>query len=517
MKTKACIGQAFRGFAAAWVLLAFAAPVAFSAQYYVDFQGGSDTNPGTSIAQPWKHCPGDTGATAVVASKQLAAGDTVNFKGGVVYVGTLNVNWSGTQPAPVTYEGSPAGWGSGKAIIDGNLVRSSAFYTSSSRSNVTIRSFELRNMAPGDSKAIKFQHSSGFTRIIIEKCYIHDCGSWQQEAPTVQGGGIMLYRPIACIVRDNEITRTGSSGIFMVGGSGSTVVGNHVHDYINWCIGASSETGMDLAGLVIASNRLHDFYYYDVGFRQTTSNRPHSNGIFIYRGSGGSVANVTVEGNFIYNDIVFTNSAGSYMINTSVANTGLKVINNVLINPHSYYALGLRDDSGGSVYNNTVYAPRCTPLLLDKTAGAFDLKNNIFVGNQSVVVWTQPADALFTCDYNAFAYDGGSSFAKQNSPYLSFTYLTFRLAFPLKEINGLGPLPVLDFVSTDGYPTNCAAMDLRLRADSPCVGAGADLSSLFAADFRGVLRPVGGAWDIGAHEWGAAAVPMPPANLRVLP
>lgn len=86
-----------------------------AAQYYVDFENGSNSNTGTSSGAPWKHCPGDANATGN-ANITLAAGDTVNFINGTVYQGQITVNASGTAGNRITFNGAPAGT---KATIDG--------------------------------------------------------------------------------------------------------------------------------------------------------------------------------------------------------------------------------------------------------------------------------------------------------------------------------------------------------------------------------------------------------------
>jgi len=90
-----------------------------SATYYVDFDGGVDSNSGT-IGSPWKHSPFDANATGNPASTTPAAGDTIQFKAGVRYKGSLLINSSGTAGNPITYKGT--GWGTGKAILDGSVL-----------------------------------------------------------------------------------------------------------------------------------------------------------------------------------------------------------------------------------------------------------------------------------------------------------------------------------------------------------------------------------------------------------
>lgn len=96
-----------------------AAESSFATIYYIDFDGGNDTNSGLSNLAPWKHSPGDPNATGNAASANLLGGDTVAFKGGVKYRGQLSVGWSGSSGNPITYKGNLSGWGNGKAIIEG--------------------------------------------------------------------------------------------------------------------------------------------------------------------------------------------------------------------------------------------------------------------------------------------------------------------------------------------------------------------------------------------------------------
>src|SRR5579864_8226566 len=99
-------------------LLATARP-GNAASYFVDYAGGADANNGTSTNAAWKHCPGDPSATGTPASTNLAAGDTVFFKGGVTYVLTaafspggntpgIALNWAGASGNPIVYDGNSA-------------------------------------------------------------------------------------------------------------------------------------------------------------------------------------------------------------------------------------------------------------------------------------------------------------------------------------------------------------------------------------------------------------------------
>jgi hypothetical protein len=94
--------------------------ISLAANYYVDFQSGSDSNNGISASTPWKHSPGDGNATGIPASKTLQAGDIVKFKGDVVYRGSIRIDGrfvNGALGNPIVLKGDD--WGPSKAILDG--------------------------------------------------------------------------------------------------------------------------------------------------------------------------------------------------------------------------------------------------------------------------------------------------------------------------------------------------------------------------------------------------------------
>jgi len=97
------------------------AHIARGATYYVDFEGGTDANDGLSIQAAFQHSPGDPEATGNAKQAVLQPGDSVIFKGGVVYRGALQVKWSGEEGRGIVYDGNTAGtFGQGRAILDGS-------------------------------------------------------------------------------------------------------------------------------------------------------------------------------------------------------------------------------------------------------------------------------------------------------------------------------------------------------------------------------------------------------------
>jgi len=165
--------------------------------YYVDFAAGLDLNPGTNPSTPWKHAPGDANARGVPANLTLQPGDTVVFKGGVVYNGTIVLPWSGLPGNPITYEGNSAGdFGTGRAIIDGmGRARGPLAYqfgfVGGERWNgvedvgvsyVTIENFEIRDLrylwndtGGGWNNGPQGIDIAGTgSNVTIENCWVHD-------------------------------------------------------------------------------------------------------------------------------------------------------------------------------------------------------------------------------------------------------------------------------------------------------------------------------------------------------
>ncbi len=105
----------------AFIAALAAAVPAGGATYYVDFDGGSDAYDGLSPATPFKHCPLDPNATGAADAIVLRGGDTVIFKGGVHYRGTIEVRANAVASNPIVFDGNTVGdFGDGRAIIDGS-------------------------------------------------------------------------------------------------------------------------------------------------------------------------------------------------------------------------------------------------------------------------------------------------------------------------------------------------------------------------------------------------------------
>lgn len=112
----------FRGAAVLVAVLALTLPL-LAATYYVDFAGGNNTADGLTPETAWKHSPGDAKATDLPKATTLQPGDTVIFKGGVQYLGEIELTASGAEGKPIVLDGNTAGtFGRGRAVLDGAQI-----------------------------------------------------------------------------------------------------------------------------------------------------------------------------------------------------------------------------------------------------------------------------------------------------------------------------------------------------------------------------------------------------------
>ncbi|MBS3961443.1 MAG: hypothetical protein KGZ61_06385 [Sandarakinorhabdus sp.] len=105
--------------ATAIAILMIAEPARVEAQttYHVDWQEGCDSADGLTPQTAWKRAPGDSRAGPVPRTVALGPGDTLLFRGGVAYRGTVVLRVSGDPERPIRLLGE--GWGPGRATIDG--------------------------------------------------------------------------------------------------------------------------------------------------------------------------------------------------------------------------------------------------------------------------------------------------------------------------------------------------------------------------------------------------------------
>ena len=362
--------------------------------YFVDFAAaGADTNDGKSQASPFQHAPGDANATAKAAAVQLAPGDVVLLKGGVEYDGTIMITASGTAAAPIVLEGgAQQGWGSGKAIVDGQDMRSLGVGVQGA-SYVVVEGFEVRNFD-------KTQGSTGIGVSGGDHCTVvgnqlHDIyyatdpvpggTAWEQQL----GTGISVENSPGTNVTANFVRDCGNAGISISADGGVSVTGgttscNEITN-MNWGVVAAlgdSVAGTHLEGIAITHNYIHDFDQYYV------CDAWHRDGVFVFaRPDDGTLTidKVEIAENYFEDN---TSALGSTAwIYLEFVCRSFNIHHNLLNQSRSYYGIRILGDGfqveGDHMIANNVIASRTlngqgsAGMHIMQSSGA-QIMNNVF-------------------------------------------------------------------------------------------------------------------------------------------
>jgi len=476
---------------------------AHAGAYYVDFANGDDSQNGLTPTQCFKHCPGDSNAVSAALRTRPQAGDTLFFRGGVVYHGTISIPWSGKKNKPIMYDGnSNAQWGWDKAIIDGDNKRYNGFFSDAKHlSDIVIRNFEIRN-CPANVKASwaggKGIFLNNCTVCTIINCAVHDIGYSKNDGALVPSGtGIKLVRADFCTVSSCDITCCGESGIAIDGSNNCLIVNNNIHDFITWGIDVSASSRLSFKN-VIAQNTVHDLYQFDHGFYKGQGDPPHTDYVFIRKADGFRPSHNIVEKNLFYNNRDFNDFGGTAMTFLSYADSTV-IRNNVYSNAHSYSACFFGWTSEGTqFYNNTVYSPKTSAVRLE-TKGNTDIRNNIFIGASSIITFEDSLDENnLTVNNNMYCMPQDDKCFARATPYQGWNFRAWQ-ARGYDANSRVLPLSAdFKFIHENGYPTQCQFMDLRPSLKSPCIGKGIVLNG-FSDDKNNIARS-SQAWDIGAFQ-----------------
>lgn len=278
-----------------------------AASYYVDNSSGSDSNTGTSTSNPWR-------TLDKINSQQFIAGDSIAFKRGGSWIGSIEMTRSGANGNPIVF----TAYGSGAAPILSNPC-------SGCYSNV----FVIRS-----------------SWIVIKDLLIKD---------THHAAIIMRAGSSNVTVSDNEITNTGI-GIFLQT-SNHTITRNNIHD-LNMVVNNTSNPDDDYGanGIWLEKSDNNEISYntckncrapsYDYGndggfvefWTGNNNNIIHHNWVentlgFIEIGGNdpnGTVSNNTISYNVLYNNLGFGCLHTDGNFRTPVEN--LRIENNTIVN-----------------------------------------------------------------------------------------------------------------------------------------------------------------------------------------
>lgn len=541
--------------------------------YYVDFAGGNDSNGGTNETSPWQHCPGDTNATGVPASRALTAGDKVIFKGGVTYVGQVNLTFSGSPGLPIDYDGNSAGtWGVGMAAIDcqsnyyhgfvaqhlvgpANNIVINNFDISHPKNNFGAPATNVVNTAqgsldqPGTTNLVLFLgDNSGYdqggifvygTNWVVANCKVHETENWwyralangstynpvfcQQVGIDIYGGNGVLVTNCTiwdigrdCIdVQGTNITIVGCN----MGGSNSLALTNR-----GW-FAVGVRVGGGIANCTIQHCAIHDGWQYE---GDESAQRCHAGDwIHMYGNNngildGGDPNNILIDSCFMYNDQAFNYANGTGNLYMEQDAWNITIRNCLIVNPQ-HMAIWT---SGGAVsnvnvLNNTIicFNPAVSggafALYAGSTVQNFNATNNLVVEsvNNSAampfVVLAAPPAETVFSDYNLYYNPLTVSYGSIRYTNVDLSLTTWSGATG-NDAHSMTGNPLFAYLPPTGATSS--AGKYYLSSGSPAVGAAANLSAIFSSDINGSNRTA--PWDIGAFMF-TRKLP-PPTNLRVV-
>lgn len=429
--------------------------MAAGATYYVA-TSGSDSNPGTQ-ASPFRTI-GKAAATA-------AAGDTVLIRQGTYNEGDLAPSRSGASGSPIVFKNYPG---------ETPVINASGHTTAIHHSQSYIR-WEGLEVTGANDRGIRVgseNYTSQSNGIEVVNMNIHDNGA----------DGVLFYGVRGGLISGITSTTNGTSGIG-IEGCYSTVVQNNKID----SPGIDGITCYRSDGITIDKNTIRNADLHPT---------EHPDHIQI----GVNSSNITITNNFVYNDNAYLTS-GTYLGNNMgifVEDTATaRVANNVIYkaNGYSFHVSNSQNVTGE---NNTIVEGWWGNFYSLGNCSGLTLRNNIFYardGSDNLNITSDEGRSGRTFDYNLFYRPSTSDMIKVDGSWYTFT-----------GYQGLG----YDTHGKFGNPSwvNVGARDMHLMSGSPAVNAGTSTGAP-ATDIDGVSRPAGGAYDIGAYEYGGTITPPP--------
>jgi hypothetical protein len=344
-----------------------AAPVAKATVYYVSPHGW-DSNRGTSPRAAWR-------TVGRVNRAAFRPGDTVLFRGGSVYGGTLFPRTSGYAGAPITF----SSYGRRRANIRGGITLVSKDWLVLDRLRVATR----RWRTAGDTHGVmSHNRGPGSTNIVVRDCAFVN----------VRFGLVLTnHGDRNWTVSGNVIRRTRDSGIVIFGtGQPTNVGGDHLLFEANRVI----DTGLD------TSIRYPKHGVYDVGtnttfvrnvIRRWSRDR-------VYPGAGLSIRahSTTIRDNWIaggpygiawtgYDSVRGTTQiSGNRIWGVSTAGIALTWQTGLIPTRESFVVAGNR-----ILTRAAPGSPRPDAIFLQRTLGTVSIFGNVVGGEHRYCLWVE--------------------------------------------------------------------------------------------------------------------------------
>jgi uncharacterized protein DUF1565 len=413
----------------------------------------------TNTAVNWRvnGVSGGDSSTGTVSSSGMYTAPPATAKMSVTVTAVSNADTSKTANAAVTVSpaAAPPPTSSGPALYvspsgndsnDGSLAH--PYATINKAANAATAGVTI-HVAPGVYQAVTTSKTGTASQRIR---YISDVqwgakvmGTSNSEAVWMQDGSYV------------DLVGFDISGGSRLGiennGSNVRILGNYVHNIAGSC-SSSGGAGIDNANYSASNDDIIGNIVGNIGPSIGSCNTVQG----IYLSNYGGVT---------ANNIVFAVSA--WGIQMWHAATNATIINNTVFNCYGGIVVGAGDSPGGVTADNTLVA------------------NNIVYKNTG---------------YGIYEYGATGTHNR---------YVSNLVTGNPTEVALLNGLSATAMVTADPQFVNYQANgtgDYHLKSTSPAINAGTSTSAP-VTDFSGGTRPVGGAWDIGAYEFGATPATWP--------
>jgi parallel beta-helix repeat protein len=446
----------------AFVFIMATAPIYAGTVYCVSGVSGNDSNPGTQLA-PWK--------TIQKAANIMIAGDEVIVAAGN-YPERVTITRPGINGAIISYTAT------GTVECRGFTIK--ADYILIDGFKVTATEASWNPPAYG---------------ICLEGKYCTIENNYAYYSP--RGGIQLLPASSNCVIRNNRCHRNGMVGL-EVHGSNHLVENNEVWGSVVYHTPTGLNNGDADAiryfgsGHILRGNYIHDIKYDDP---ENVGYDPHIDGFQTWADSYHTAAsNILIEKNLIV----------------------LPVYKTAAANGHGFM---LRDASYITIRNNIVITHGGTETGGNGgTCHHLSILNNTFVGRLDFLKSNWPLGiSLENCPYST---------VKNNVVYNQVNYALYLTSGTLTGLeisnnciyNENGSTPggthyPYDLWGLDPAFGNPAARDYHLKSGSPCINSGITRPDI-VDDFDGVPRPIGGAYEIGAYEYGSQSDTAPSITVQ---
>lgn len=428
--------------------------LAVGTQYYIDSVSGSDANNGLSPQSAWKTISKVQGEEH---AGRFVPGDVISFKAGTSYVGSLEIQHSGTSSSPIKI----TSYGSG----------SNPVFTSPAPGNVDQKVFAL----VGNYLIIE--------NLTIKGNKVPPSGNNGTVTDTTMG--VFLYQTTGSVVRNLDISGVGFG--INIDADNNLITNNHIHD--NELIVNSNDNGFNDYGGIgilimgdnnrISGNRLDNLKVPSYDFEIA------GEAFQFFAGVDEEVSGNIIEKNISANNGGFLEISGRER--SSFNNNNISY--NLLKESRRLFTLNVVSGIDATVVRNLNYfnntsiettnPERYPYIVLTNTnvnSDIFTLKNNIFYLK------------------NFLSVSQISNFEHKNNLY----YLDNSSLGYTKDPTEIISNPFFNDFTNGDYSLNKA---------SPAIDNGLNLGG--TSDFNNNPVPKGNSTDIGAFESNYAQSPLP--------